>query len=80
MDQALQKLHQNFPWICVWDDHESANDSYQDGAENHNAGEGQWADRNSLHKLHFLSGYQFDQKHLQTLRSLGSSITEILWI
>ena len=45
MDQALQKLHQNFPWVCVWDDHESANDSYQDGAENHNAGEGQWADR-----------------------------------
>lgn len=45
MDQALQKLHQNFPWICVWDDHESANDSYEFGAENHNAGEGQWLDR-----------------------------------
>lgn len=45
MDRDLQELHQNFPWICVWDDHESANDSYQDGAENHNAGEGLWADR-----------------------------------
>lgn len=45
MDQALQKLHQNFPWICVWDDHESANDSYEFGAENHNGGEGQWVDR-----------------------------------
>ncbi|MDG1330933.1 MAG: alkaline phosphatase D family protein [Crocinitomicaceae bacterium] len=45
MDQALQKLHQNFPWICVWDDHESANDAYQDGAQNHNLGEGLWADR-----------------------------------
>jgi len=45
MDRALQKLHQNYPWICVWDDHESANDSYTDGAENHNAGEGLWSDR-----------------------------------
>lgn len=45
MDQSLQQLHQNFPWICVWDDHESANDSYKDGAENHNVGEGAWSDR-----------------------------------
>lgn len=45
MDRSLQKLHQNFPWICVWDDHESANDSYENGAENHNLGEGLWADR-----------------------------------
>ncbi|NVK65052.1 MAG: alkaline phosphatase D family protein [Flavobacteriales bacterium] len=45
MDRALQKLHQNYPWICVWDDHESANDSYTNGAENHNLGEGLWSDR-----------------------------------
>ncbi|MES2800739.1 MAG: alkaline phosphatase D family protein [Bacteroidota bacterium] len=45
MDEALRKLHQNFPWICVWDDHETANDSYKDGAENHNAGEGDWQTR-----------------------------------
>ena len=45
LDQSLQRLHQNFPWICVWDDHESANDSYTDGAENHNGGEGLWSDR-----------------------------------
>jgi len=45
MDHSLQKLHQNFPWICVWDDHESANDSHENGAQNHNAGEGQWSDR-----------------------------------
>lgn len=45
MDQSLQRLHQNYPWICVWDDHESANDSWENGAENHNAGEGNWADR-----------------------------------
>lgn len=45
MDRSLQQLHQNFPWICIWDDHESANDSYMNGAENHNTGEGLWSDR-----------------------------------
>jgi len=45
MDEALRLLHQNFPWICVWDDHESANDAYKDGAQNHNAGEGDWQER-----------------------------------
>ena len=42
MDYALRKLHQNFPWICIWDDHETANDAYKDGAENHQVNEGPW--------------------------------------
>ena len=46
LDEDLQCLHQMYPFIVVWDDHESANDSYEDGAENHDAGsEGPWADR-----------------------------------
>ncbi len=53
MDQALQKLHQNFPWICVWDDHESANDSYEFGAENHNSGEGLWIQRKAAAQTAF---------------------------
>jgi alkaline phosphatase D len=32
--------------IAVWDDHETANDAYKDGAENHTpASEGSWAER-----------------------------------
>ena len=42
MDYALRKLHQNFPWICIWDDHETANDAYKDGAQNHQVNEGPW--------------------------------------
>lgn len=34
-DADLQALHAKMPFICVWDDHEVANDSYKDGAENH---------------------------------------------
>lgn len=47
-DAHLQAVHQQFPMICVWDDHESANDSYVSGAENHDeATEGAWRDRKS---------------------------------
>ncbi len=42
-DTDLQRLHQLFPMIAVPDDHESANDSYAGGAENHQpASEGSW--------------------------------------
>lgn len=45
-DRDLQALHAACPMIVMWDDHESANDSSRDGAENHDpATEGNWADR-----------------------------------
>jgi alkaline phosphatase D len=43
LDDDLRVLHQRFPFITTWDDHESANDSYKDGAENHDpATQGPW--------------------------------------
>lgn len=44
-DASLQKLHAMVPFIVIWDDHEVANDTYKDGAENHNDGEGSFAAR-----------------------------------
>ena len=46
-DPDLQAAHAAAPWICTWDDHESTNNSYRTGAENHNpeANEGNWSDR-----------------------------------
>jgi alkaline phosphatase D len=46
-DPDLQELHRQHPVIAVWDDHESANDAWRDGAENHNpdTGEGEWSVR-----------------------------------
>nr|WP_256366211.1 alkaline phosphatase D family protein [Lewinella sp. W8] len=35
-DPQLQLAHANHPFICVWDDHEVANNSHTKGAENHN--------------------------------------------
>lgn len=50
LDPDLRRLHQQIPMIHVWDDHESANDSYSDGAENHNVGEGDWNTRKATSK------------------------------
>jgi alkaline phosphatase D len=45
-DADLQALHAIAPWVVTWDDHESANDSWSGGAENHTPGaEGQWTTR-----------------------------------
>jgi alkaline phosphatase D len=42
-DPDLRRLMQNLPWVAMWDDHESANDSWMGGAENHNPKtEGPW--------------------------------------
>lgn len=45
-DLDLQAVHQQHPFICVWDDHETADDSWSGGAENHQPEtEGAWEDR-----------------------------------
>ncbi|WP_439032710.1 alkaline phosphatase D family protein [Gordonia terrae] len=44
-DPDLAALHREVPFICTWDDHESSNDSWAGGAENHQPGEGSWRSR-----------------------------------
>ena len=39
-DENLMLLHQKKPFIAVWDDHEITNDTYKDGAQNHQDNEG----------------------------------------
>ena len=51
-DPDLQAAHAAHPMICVWDDHELANDSWRDGAENHgnrdDVDEGAWEARREI--------------------------------
>lgn len=50
-DMDLQLLHQRFPMISIWDDHEIANDTWKDGAENHQPEtEGLWEARKTAAK------------------------------
>ena len=41
-DLDLQRLHQMAPMVALWDDHESSNDSWEGGAQNHQPAEGDW--------------------------------------
>ncbi|MGA0605514.1 alkaline phosphatase D family protein [Phenylobacterium sp. VNQ135] len=42
-DPDLQAAHARAPWIVAWDDHETANNSWMHGAENHQPAEdGDW--------------------------------------
>jgi len=52
LDTMLARVHQQHPFVTVWDDHESANDAYIGGAENHDPdeGEGDWNERLSIAK------------------------------
>ncbi len=42
LDPDMRLAHQQYPWIVVYDDHETANNSWKDGAENHQSNEGDW--------------------------------------
>ena len=72
LDQDLQVAHQRHPFIVVWDDHELANDTWKDGAENHQPDtEGDFLDR----KLAALAAYfewmpirPIDDQHIKIYR------------
>lgn len=44
-DIGLQAIHAAAPFIAVWDDHEITNDTWKEGAQNHNEGEGDFFER-----------------------------------
>lgn len=53
-DPDLQRLHQLYPMVAMWDDHETANDAWQGGAENHQSEtEGDWAMRKAVSERAF---------------------------
>lgn len=46
IDPSTRNLHQQFPFVVLWDDHEFANDCFADTADNHNpVTQGTWAKR-----------------------------------
>lgn len=86
-DPDLQDLHAIAPMIAVWDDHELANDTYKDGADNHQPDkEGSWDKR----KLEAVTAYhewmpirnkvqseiyrRFDFGNLMTLNMLDTRV------
>ncbi len=49
LDPDLRRAHQQHPFINIWDDHETANDAWEDGAQNHtDSTEGDWQTRRMM--------------------------------
>ncbi|MDB5680734.1 MAG: alkaline phosphatase [Sphingomonas bacterium] len=53
-DPDLQALHAGLPMIVQWDDHETANDSWEGGAQNNQSDEGDW----TLRKIAAIQAYR----------------------
>lgn len=72
LDSNLARMHQQHPVLAIWDDHETANDSYQDGASNHNpATEGEWEVRKAAAKKAYFEWLPVrEQENDQVYRSL----------
>ncbi len=55
LDKDLRLLHQQLPMIAVWDDHETANNAWTDGAQNHQPDtEGPWEARKRAGKQAYI--------------------------
>ena len=50
LDKDLQVVHQQHPFIAIWDDHEISNNSHKTGAENHQEDEGDYESRKKAAK------------------------------
>ncbi len=73
LDPDLMKAHASVPFITTWDDHESANNSYKDGAQNHQNDEGDWNERKAVAKKAYYEWLPVREKqpHLYRSFSLG---------
>lgn len=75
LDPDLRRLHQLSPWFCIWDDHETANDSWVGGAENHNAGEGDWNIRKNVSKQAYFEWLPIRDNEIQGQYEIYRSVS-----
>jgi alkaline phosphatase D len=69
-DEWLQQVHANFPFICIWDDHEFANDCWQDHATDFNEAQG---DEKSPERRHAASRAWFEYQPADVTFDDGAS-------
>ncbi len=75
-DPDLQSLHAHVPWICTWDDHELANDSWEHGAENHQPHEGPFSDRKAASSQAY---FEWMPVRPESLRDGGHLYRRLRW-
>lgn len=74
LEEPLQNLHALYPFITTWDDHETANNAWKDGAGNHDdATEGPWEDRKRVANQAYREWLPF---RVQSVRELETQMAE----
>ena len=82
-DPDLRRLHQRFPMVAQWDDHEITNDAWVDGAQNHQPEtEGDWALRKAVAERVYrewmpVSAKRYDSYQIGSLATLFRPETRI---
>ena len=79
LDKGLRSVHQQHPFICIWDDHEIANNSFVSGAQNHQPEEGDYADRKAAARQAYYEWLPIreGEKHYRSF-SFGSLVYVIM--
>ena len=83
-DPALMELHRRHPIIVIWDDHETANNSWENGAKNHDpVTEGEWSIRKragvrAFHEWLPMAGAPYSQYRIGDLATLFRLETRLL--
>lgn len=67
LDKNLQAVHAAHPFIVIWDDHELANNAYDEGAGNHQPEEGDWKTRQAAAKKAYYEWMPVREKNPQHL-------------
>ncbi|HEY9487042.1 MAG TPA: alkaline phosphatase D family protein [Chryseosolibacter sp.] len=65
LDSGLRKMRQQHPLIAIWDDHEVANNTYVEGAQNHQPEEGDFLERKAAARQAYYEWIPIreDEKH-----------------
>ena len=76
LDAQSQEMHRQHPMVAIWDDHETANNSWVGGAENHQPEEGDWNARVTAALQAYCEWMPVrivDRWHLDTVASVSSN-------
>ncbi|NCA25071.1 MAG: hypothetical protein EBS91_10860, partial [Betaproteobacteria bacterium] len=77
-DASLREMRASAPLIAIWDDHETANDSYETGAENHQPDtEGSWTTRRDVALKAYYEWMPIREPQLRDGTDQGSSSTPL---
>ncbi|HYF01805.1 MAG TPA: alkaline phosphatase D family protein, partial [Patescibacteria group bacterium] len=82
LDPDLRRIHQQHPFIAVWDDHETANDAYKDGAQNHQSDkEGDWQQRKVAGKNAYMEWMPIREQESRIYRTLNyGNLAELIML